>query len=51
MAKMRKKPKRPKKTSSLKVWQNWEAKMKKWTADKKAHDERPKKIDAISKKY
>jgi hypothetical protein len=46
-----KKPKRPKKSSSVQVWQNWETKMKSYIAKKKAKAERPKKIEAISRKY
>ena len=39
-----KKPKKPKSGASLKVWENYDKRMKKWNADKK-------KLESLKAKY
>jgi len=49
--KLPKKPKRPKKSQSLSVWQRYDDKMKAWQNKCKEIKEAPKKKEAIAKKY
>ena len=51
MAKYPKKPKRPKIAASIKVWENFEKKMKAWEAKCKGIDAAIKKKDTLIKKY
>lgn len=47
MAKLPKWPKQPKKNSGLRVWENYERKVKEVATKRKAIREAPKKKDAI----
>lgn len=51
MARLPKRPKRPKMSSSLTVWKNYDEKMKNWTAKCKALKEAPKKKEAIANRW
>lgn len=51
MAKAPKKPKRPALKASIKVWENFEKKMKTWEAKLKAIDAAKKKKEQLIKKY
>lgn len=47
MARLPKWPKKPKKSSSVAVWENYERRVKEVAAKRKAIKEKPKKVDTI----
>lgn len=51
MAKYPKKPTRPKRSSSIKTWENFDKRMKEWEAKKRAIDAAIKRKESLIKKY
>ncbi len=51
MAKYPKKPRKPKASASIKVWENFEKRMKEWDKKKKEIDAAIKKKEQIRNKY